>query len=113
MQSDVMLRKDNKVLIIDAKYYAKTTQVHHEVHTIHSNNLYQIYTYVKNYDATFGPQPHTVSGMLLYAATDEEIQPKQTYLMQGNQICVQTLDLNQKFSAIAAHLDKIARVYFY
>ena len=25
-------------------------QVQYGVHTIHSNNLYQIYTYVKNYD---------------------------------------------------------------
>ena len=112
MQSDVMLKKGNKVLIIDAKYYAKTTQVYHEVHTIHSNNLYQIYTYVKNFDATFGKKPHTVSGMLLYAATDEEIQPKQTYMMQGNQISVRTLDLNQEFTAIAAQMDQIAAEYF-
>ena len=107
MQSDVILKKDSKALIIDAKYYAKTTQVHHDVHTIHSNNLYQIYSYVKNYDATFGNQPHTVSGMLLYAATDEEIQPNQKYMMQRNQISVRTLDLNQEFVAIAAQLDQI------
>ena len=112
MQTDVTLKKGSRVLIIDAKYYAITMQVHHDVRTIRSNNLYQIYTYVKNYDATFGNDPHEVSGMLLYAATDEEIQPNQTYRMQNNQISVRTLDLNQEFSVIAAQLDEIANDHF-
>ena len=112
MQTDVTLKKGNRVLIIDAKYYANTMQVHHNAHTIRSNNLYQIYTYVKNYDATFGNDPHEVSGMLLYAATDEEIQPNQTYRMQNNRISVRTLNLNQEFSVIAAQLDEIANDHF-
>lgn len=112
MQTDVTLKKGNKALIIDAKYYAKTTQTNHNVHTIHSNNLYQIYTYVKNYAASYADQPHTVSGMLLYAATDEEIQPNQIYRMQNNQISVRTLDLNQEFSMIAAQLDAIVGSHF-
>ena len=45
------------------------------MHTLHSGNLYQIFTYVKNKDTEFGDEPHRVSGMLLYAATDEAIQP--------------------------------------
>ena len=61
------------VLIIDAKYYTHTTQRQYDVHTLHSGNLYQIFTYVKNKDTEFGDKPHTVSGMLLYAATDEAI----------------------------------------
>ena len=71
MQSDIMLTKDGTVLIIDAKYYTHTTQRQYDVHTLHSGNLYQIFTYVKNKDTEFGDKPHTVSGMLLYAATDE------------------------------------------
>ncbi len=112
MQSDVTLKKGNKVLIIDAKYYAKTMQTNYNSHTIRSNNLYQIYTYVKNYAATYADQPHMVSGMLLYAATDEEIQPNQKYKMQKNQISVRTLDLNQEFSMIAAQLDAIVASHF-
>ncbi len=98
----------SKVLIIDAKYYGHTTQVQYDKHTLHSNNLYQIFTYVKNKDAWFGDKPHEVSGMLLYARTDEEIQPDHTYLMSGNKISVKTLDLNCEFSVIAAQLNAIA-----
>ena len=111
MQSDIMLTKGNKVLIIDAKYYTHTTQTFYDVHTLHSGNLYQIFTYVKNKDAEFGNRPHTVSGMLLYAATDEAIQPDNSYQMSGNRISVQTLDLNQDFSKISKKLDTIAAEY--
>ena len=108
MQSDIMLTYGNKVLIIDAKYYAHTTQVQYDKHTLHSNNLYQIFTYVKNKDSEFGDKPHEVSGMLLYAQTDEAIQPDNTYMMSGNKISVKTLDLNCDFSEIAAQLNAIA-----
>ena len=107
MQSDIMLSCKNKTLIIDAKYYAHTTQVQYEVHTLHSNNLYQIFTYVKN-KATKGGE---VSGMLLYAKTDEEIYPNNEYLMSGNKITVRTLDLNCDFEQIAAQLNGIADAF--
>ena len=112
MQSDIMLTKGSEVLIIDAKYYTHTTQTQHDVHTLHSGNLYQIFTYVKNKDVDFGTKPHKVSGMLLYAATDEAIQPNDVYQMSGNRISVKTLDLNQKFSQIAAQLNAIMEEHF-
>ena len=108
MQSDITLSHGNKVLIIDAKYYGHTMQVQYDKHTLHSNNLYQIFTYVKNKDAQLGDKPHEVSGMLLYARTDEEIQPDNTYMMSGNRISVKTLDLNCDFPAIAVQLNAIA-----
>lgn len=110
MQSDITLtRKDkNKVLIIDAKYYSHNTQVQFETHTLHSNNLYQIFTYVKNKDAVFGDSPHEVSGMLLYAKTDDGFQPDHTYWMSGNQISAKTLDLNCEFKDISRRLNEIA-----
>ena len=112
MKSDIMLTKGNDILIIDAKYYTHTTQTQYNAHKIHSGNLYQIFTYVKNKDAEFGKQPHTVSGMLLYAATDEAIQPDNSYRMSGNKISVKTLDLNRDFLEIAAQLNAIVDEHF-
>lgn len=112
MQTDIMLSKGNTVLIIDAKYYGHTTQSQYGVHTLHSGNLYQVFTYVKNKDGEFGDQPHTVSGMLLYAQTDEVVQPNQVYHMSGNKISVCTLNLNQPFGEISAQLDKIVEDHF-
>ena len=93
MQTDIMLSYQEKILIIDAKYYGNTTQTRFGTHTLHSGNLYQIFTYVKNKEAELASQPHEVSGMLLYAKTDEEIYPDNKYQMSGNQITVRTLDL--------------------
>lgn len=89
MQSDIHLQKDNT-----------------------ANNMYQIFTYVKNRDYAFKEQEHKVSGMLLYAKTEELIQPDNVYQMHGNQITVRTLDLNLPFADIAKQLDDIAEAHF-
>ena len=112
MQSDITLSHGTEVLIIDAKYYSHTTQMHYDVHTLHSGNLYQIFTYVKNKDSAFGKNPHRVSGMLLYAKTDETIQPDNEYRMSGNRISVKTLNLNMDFAKIALQLNRIVDEHF-
>ena len=109
MQSDIMLEYDNKVLIIDAKYYKNTLQSYYDVNTLHSGNLYQVFTYVKNKQVE--NLDKEVSGMLLYARTDEEVLPNNEYMMSGNRIAVMTLDLNQDFNQIKNQLDTIAEKY--
>lgn len=111
MQSDVYLEHENKILIIDAKYYSHTTQKHFDSNTIHSGNLYQIFTYVKNKQEELQGKSIDVSGMLLYARTNETIQPDNDYLMSGNKISVKTLDLNQEFDIIKGQLDSIVVNY--
>lgn len=113
MQTDVLLEYQNKILIIDAKYYSHTTQKHFDSHTIHSGNLYQIFTYVKNKQLEVQDKNIEISGMLLYASTNEAIQPDNVYSMSGNKISVKTLDLNQDFSIIKLQLDEIAYTYLY
>ena len=111
MQTDIMLTHAEKTLIIDAKYYASSTRLRFGRHTIHSGNLYQVFTYVKNKEAELKGQPHEVSGMLLYARTDEDICPEYEYRMSGNRIAVRTLDLDGDFAMIKAQLDQIAKDY--
>lgn len=112
MQTDIMLTYKEKVLIIDAKYYTHATQSQFDTHTLHSGNLYQIFTYVKNKEIELAAQPHEVSGMLLYAKTDEAVLPNNSYMMSGNKISVKTLDLDCDFSDIANQLNKIVEMHF-
>lgn len=109
MQSDIVIKnkRTKRTLIIDAKYYAHNTQMKapYMTQTIHSANLYQIFTYVKNWAAE---PDEMVSGMLLYARTEDALQPGNDYRMSGNQISVRTLDLFCDFSKIAEQLDAIA-----
>lgn len=104
MQSDIMLKQRDRTLVIDAKYYAHTTQKQYDVNTLHSGNLYQIFTYVKNLDTE---NTGNVSGMLLYAKTDELVLPNNNYIMGGNAISVKTLDLDCDFVEIRKQLDDI------
>ena len=71
-----------------------------------------MFTYVKNKDVEYGDEPHTVSGMLLYAQTDEVVQPNHTYQMSGNKISVRTLNLNCSFREIKDQLDNVVYEYF-
>ena len=109
MESDIVIasKETKKTLIIDAKYYSHNMQLKepYMTQTIHSGNLYQIFTYVKNWEVA---PDESVGGMLLYARTDDSIQPDNDYQMSGNQISVKTLDLNCDFAIIAAQLDSIA-----
>ena len=109
MQTDITLRLNEKVLIIDAKYYGKTLQQQYDKYTLHSANVYQILSYVKNLDTK-----HTgnVGGILLYAKTDEQITPDGEVNIGGNLIGAKTLDLNVDFRIIASQLDKIAHDFF-
>lgn len=106
MSTDVTLHGMRRTLVIDAKYYSRSMQNRQDYGspTLHSDNLYQIYAYVKNLDRN-----HTgnVGGLLLYARTDETVYPQYAFNLGGNQIGAGTLDLSLPFEEIAAQLDKI------
>lgn len=116
MKTDITLSKkysnDNRYFIIDAKYYSHTTQSQFDKHSIHSGNLYQMFAYVKNKEYELKNVPHEVAGMLLYAETEDDIQPDNKYQMSGNTIYVRTLDLNKDFSEIRKQLDVISDSFF-
>ena len=109
MQTDIVItsKKTGKTLIIDAKYYSHNmqTKASYMARTIHSANLYQIFAYVKNWPTVPG---EVVSGLLLYAGTDDAIQPNNDYQISGNRISVRTLDLDRDFPDIAKRLEEIA-----
>ena len=109
MQTDIFLRLDKRILILDAKYYGRTLQQQYDKHTLHSGNVYQIFTYVKNQDKD---NTGNVAGILLYAKTDEEITPDCIFTMGGNQIGANTLDLSGSFSVIRKKLDSLAQMHF-
>lgn len=110
MKSDITLYFKGKTLIIDTKYYGRTMQTNsfYNSRAIHSHNLYQIFTYVKNKDYT---NSGNVSGIILYAKTEEEMVPDSDFLMSGNRIAVKTLDLNTDFANIAKQLDILVEKY--
>ena len=109
MHSDIVLKHEEKKLIIDAKYYQHSLVSFMGKQMLQSANLYQIYAYVKNED-----KDHTgkVSGLLLYARTTEDIPPHMDAVIGGNRIIASSLDLNRSFREIAGTLDGIVEQVF-
>lgn len=112
MRSDIMLRYKDKCLIIDAKFYKNTLHNYYDTKKIHSTNLYQIFTYVKNQQLNLKKKAIQVSGMLLYAKTDENIVLNDKFHMSGSQIIIKTLDLNCNFTIIKKQLNGIVNDIF-
>jgi 5-methylcytosine-specific restriction enzyme subunit McrC len=94
MLSDIYTQRADHILIIDTKFYRKILSEYYGKKTYHSNNLYQIFTYVANEAAKTTRQ---VDGMLLYVKTDEDITPDDVYVINGHRFWIRTLDLNQHF----------------
>ena len=105
MKSDVTIRYKDLTLVIDAKYYSKSMQIGQFGNiSLNSANIYQIFTYVKNMDVDNSGK---VSGVLLYAKTDEVISPDKDVMIAGNKFIATTLDLNKPFEIISQQLDNV------
>lgn len=105
MQSDVLLTLGARTLIIDTKYYSKIMQEQYGKETLRNSHLYQIRTYVDEYDRD---HLHNVDGMLLYAKTkDVSFEDAQIRHRDGYTLYIRTLDLNKDFADIKKRLDSI------
>ena len=110
MKTDIVLTKNGKTLIIDAKYYSKSMIENYDKATLRSAHLYLIFAYVKNLDKE---STGNVSGLLIYAKTEEEVFPDgEPVVIGGNSIGARTLDLNQDFSVIRQQMEEIVYQYY-
>lgn len=110
MRSDAILTYNDRQLVIDAKFYSRTTQVNYEKDSFHSHNLYQIFTYVKNEEKFFSGE---VSGLLLYAKTKEDKIPNEgeKFKICNSEFSVKSLDLSGNFESISKQLNAIANEF--
>jgi len=74
MMTDVTVRVPGKsTLVIDVMFYKNTFQKYFDRESIHSGNLYQIYSYVKNMEGRGGADQNA-EGMLLYPVVDRTVR---------------------------------------
>lgn len=108
MKTDIMLynKITDKTLIIDAKYYSSIFQYNkkYDSKSFHSNNLYQMYAYVKNKDKH---KTGKVSGLLLYGHAKGDPEIESSFNLDGNKISVTNIDLNKDFDEIKKKLESL------
>lgn len=109
MITDINLYYDNKELIIDTKFYGNILKKgQYDKRTISRDNWNQLFAYVSNESYN---NDLIVSGMLLYAQTDEEIANNSSTSVMGHKMSIRILDLRKRFDSISEELNSIANEF--
>ncbi|GAB2481095.1 5-methylcytosine-specific restriction endonuclease system specificity protein McrC [Alkalibacterium psychrotolerans] len=110
METDVVLENKNEVIIIDAKFYkdgAFSNKIGNS-YTHRSNNLYQMYAYMNNWEQT---KPFKkIRGILVYAQPDESTIVSDSHVISGKKLDIITLNLNQEWRYIEEKLHSIVSI---
>ena len=88
-------------LIIDTKFYQHTLTSRWESSKLHSENLYQIYAYLRTQEDN-GPSYRNASGMLLYPVVETKLNEK--LHIQGHDITIATINLLDEWEVIEENL---------
>jgi 5-methylcytosine-specific restriction enzyme subunit McrC len=97
MLTDVVLRDNQRTIVIDAKYYKETLQTHYDKETVRSLHLYQLFAYLKNLEPRGGVDAQA-EGILLYPVVDQNISLN--YQMPGHMVRIRTVDLSRPWLEI-------------
>jgi len=101
MQTDISLEKSNEKLIIETKYKKSAFSYNYDAKKLHSENLYQIFSYIKNVKAKDTSDSKAV-GILLYPKTGDELNLE--YSIQGHIFRIKTVNLNLHWKEIHERL---------
>ena len=101
MLTDIHLESRTKRVIIDTKYYREALQESHGKRSLKSENLYQLFAYVKNAEAK-GNAYSDVEGMLLYPVVGDRLDVN--FEVQGHRLRAVTIDLSQPWQRIRSDL---------
>jgi 5-methylcytosine-specific restriction enzyme subunit McrC len=100
MRTDVTLQSDNRVIILDAKYYKDALQEHYGTPKIHSANLYQLSAYLRAAATELdGIRPE---GILVYPVGGQTLNA--SFVIDGYSVRMYTVNLNQEWSLIERDL---------
>ncbi|MEY9234051.1 5-methylcytosine-specific restriction enzyme subunit McrC [Bradyrhizobium japonicum] len=102
MQTDISAVRPGEYRIIDAKFYRRSMSYHFGSEKFHSENLYQLCSYLMNARTVGDVQ---ASGMLIYPRVDRDIRAR--YEILGRTISICTVNLNASWQAIDAEIRDI------
>lgn len=106
MRTDTTIRGGGRVLVIDTKFSHKTLQKGRFRESVKSGDLYQLFSYLKNFEATKEFEG-ALEGMLLYPVVDQEYRLE--YQIDGHRVRVCTLNLGQPWRGIHEELLALAQ----
>ena len=100
MRTDLTLRSEKRILVMDAKFYAEPFVRSLGGPKINSAHLYQLYAYLRH--AGRGAIDRPVAGALVYASPRG--RSIQRYQIDDHDVTVATIDLSQPWPAVHADM---------
>jgi 5-methylcytosine-specific restriction enzyme subunit McrC len=108
MKTDISLESTERKIIIEVKYYSETLSSWHGAEKLHSQNLYQLYSYLRNLE---GKKQHPLNqsseGILIYPTVNYSLNVE--YLMGTHKVKIRTIDLGNEWEKIKDELLDICR----
>jgi len=102
MQPDLILDGENRKVVLDTKYYKEALKENYGKKRISSDNLYQMYAYMKNLAANDSDYEHC-EGILLYPTVDESFKGAM-WELDGHKLYAKMINLNQDWDKIHSDL---------
>ena len=97
---------DSQRIVIDTKFTSITTVGQHGNQTFKSENIYQMYAYLRSQEDAGDPLWRTATGVLLYPSIGEDCDEAAT--VQGHRVRFATVDLAANSQTIRRQLLRIA-----
>jgi len=101
MQTDISLEGTEKKIIVDTKYYREALAEHYDKEKIKSENIFQMFGYLKNIETT-SEINRKCAGILLYPTVTKQLDINVT--THGHDVSFKTINLNQEWPGIAKDL---------
>ena len=98
MQTDIVLRSPERTIIVDTKFYKNPLDRRWGGSRANAGNLYQIFSYVTNWDAGADVGEPRPEGWLLYAAVEGGFDYR--FELMGRPVRVCSVDLGQEWRGI-------------
>jgi 5-methylcytosine-specific restriction enzyme subunit McrC len=109
MNTDICLESQTQRIIVDTKFYSETVSHYKESTSFHSNNLYQLYSYLRNLEADSDNYLNeNASGLLLYPTVGDDYDER--YLIGGHQIRIATVNLAKDWKYIDERLKYVTQL---
>jgi len=108
MSTDVVLEDEERIIIIDTKYYSKTLAKREDIGSIflRSPHMYQIFAYMQHIP---NPDNKKIEGMLLYPDVGNSIHANYTW--EDQKLTYKTIDLDKEWYVIERKLLGLMELY--
>lgn len=108
MRADVVLRGPERVVILDTKYYRRSTQQsQYGTERFHAPHLYQLFAYLKNSERK-GSLYERAEGLILYPTVGQKLD--YSFETHGHRIRLVTINLAQVWTGIRVDLLGLLRL---